>query len=383
MAVIQNKIATRTWSKNQYGDAALTYSTGNDCLVWDSLNQTSSANNISPTSKTNGAIPNTKTPPITQSYKCVTQDYIDSIYIPYNINIVTTLTKHTNTNKKQFLINAFYKNPGDETSTVAPPSLAPLLENGYVNQNLNISVTIIYKEVSLVEGPIMMELVEKARTTISGIIYSSAVEGVMRKILTDMTVFSTIDTPTGTLDNTIFIAAYWDKMYSYFSKPNTFNVGYSFEIETTITPTYSLPLNSTNEVQQYVKCEPPVQTIENTTSTSTPSDPSTVTTYATLIYNCTSGPSTGSSGAIWNFNAYAYDLTPAYSSSMDFIALANTGTITYTSSYNSLMKRFDMTGTVTGTTSEMPKVTLRYGTKNATSSIYYFEQTYLANIKQL
>ena len=79
MAVIQNKIATRTWSKNQYGDAALTYSTGNDCLVWDSLNQTSSTNNISPTSKTNGAIPESKTPPSMGSKKCVTQGFIDSI----------------------------------------------------------------------------------------------------------------------------------------------------------------------------------------------------------------------------------------------------------------------------------------------------------------
>jgi hypothetical protein len=250
---------------------------------------------------------------------------------------------------------------------------------------LNISVTIIYKELGPVESSNIRQLVEKARTTISGIMYSSAFEGVMKKTLKNMTVATLADTPTGTLDNATFISAYWDKMYSHFSLPSgDYNVAYSFEIETTITPTYSLPLNSTKEVQQYVKCEEPFQTKEDTTSTSIPSEPSTVTTYATLIYDCTSGPSKGSSDAIWNFNAYAYDLTPAYNSNMDFIALTdNNGTITYTSSYNFLTNRFDMTGTVTGTSSIMPKVTLRYGIKNATSSTSYFEQTYHANIKTI
>ena len=391
MAITTNKIATRTWSKDQYGDAALTYSTGNDCLVWDSLNQTSSTNNISPSSKTNGAIPNAKTPPSTQSYKCVTQGFIDSIYTPYTINVSKFLTKYEKFNGKHILIKAFYLNPGDSLmsiaapgdSTTVAPTVAPILtNNGYINTNLNVEVTIIYKERSPEEGSNIQFLQEVARTTVNAVMTSSATAGLKEFIILNYTAGPTLasGTVTGTVNYSNFFDAYWEKMYSYYKSvsSNDLFVAYNFETIITVSPQYSLPLNSQKEVQKYLVHNEPVQTVENTTNSSIPSSTGTTSTYARIIYNCTSGPSIGPGE--WTFVAYAYDLYPAYdSNTMEFIYVGNN----VTGIYNSSLNRLEMTGSTSSSTTSVPKVTLRYGKKNATLSSQYVERVFAANMQEM
>lgn len=390
MAITTNKIATRTWSKDQYGDCALTYSTGNDCLVWDSLNQTSSTNNISPSSKTNGAIPNSKTPPITQSYKCVTQDYIDSIYTPYTINVSKTLTKYNKISGKHILIKAFYLNPGDSLmsiaapgdSTTVAPTVAPVLtNNGYINTSLNVQVTIIYKASGLVPGSDRPLLQEVARTTVSGVMSPSPTVGLKEFTILNYTVGPILPdtTVTGTINYSTFFDTYWEKMYNYYNSvsSNVLLAEYSFETIITVNPKYSLPLNSQKEVQKYLTYNEPVQTIENTTSSSIPSSTGTTSTYARIVYNCTSGPSSGPGE--WTFVAYAYDLYPAYdSNTMEFISVGNN----VTTNYNSTLNRLEMTGSTSSSATSVPKVTLRYGKKNATISSQYIERVFSANMKE-
>lgn len=400
MAVIQNKIATRTWSKNEYGDAALTYSTGNDCLVWDCLNQTSSDNNISPTSKTNGAIPESKTPPIISAKKCVTQGFVDSIYTPYNINVTKTLTIYTNSefNKKHVLVKAYYLNPGEGTAVIASPtdspasssapssSIAPpilLLNNGYVNQNINITVTIIYSkyETQTLPGGNITDWYEKARTSFNAVMGTSATAGLKTGVLLNHTISPNIDNTviTGTLDYATFFNAYFDDMYAYYNY-NAHQFNEKFETMVTLDTYYSLPLNSEKEVQKYIPCNEPFQTIEDTSNSSIPPATATTSTYATFFYNCTSGPNSGP--GTWTFTAFAYDLYPSYDTTMEFKAFVDNGVLEYTSSYNTNENKMTMTGTITSPLSGViPKITLRYGTKNTTTTSNYIEKYFAASMR--
>ena len=289
MIVIEtNKIATRQWCKDTFGNGSVVY-TGNtstlpECIHAADVNQ-SNTKIVLPSNDNNGAIPSSYLP---DSDKCLTQDVVSKLYQHITINptfyITKSATGSTLTSYKATLNITYYNKV---KASAVYPGLYGITSNNMPTVTVDISR---YDKNIILTTPL-------ASTTLSGITLPLATQ-LTSSSFVDGDVFANsyntlVTTPTGSIDYTAFFQSYIADMYKYFNGETS---DAKYVITASIMPSAYIRTSSIFAPIYYDLSD--VSVIANTSSSS-----STNNAKANITYNCTSETIENS------YTVYAFTIT--------------------------------------------------------------------------
>lgn len=367
MQVVPNKIATRQWCKDTFGNASIVY-TGNantlpECIHASDLNKTNTDGYITlPSSDDNGALPSSYLP---DEKKCYTQDAISKLYqiIPINplLSIVKmSLASGSAITKYKITVNITYYNL--VRLALKYPSIGGFRASDGVGFNIEISRW----STSTSSNPL-------ATTILSGMTLpypstTNSSSNVNQDVFSSTYRSSPISTPTGSVEYDDFFVAYGADMYKYFN-------GETSDAIYTITASINTPAyiaQNTFFKPTYFELNP-ISVVTSTSTTETTNNAK-----ADIRYNCDSISNDSSGNTIYGFTIKVSNKQPNQTSQNLVSVSVNKGTLSITS--NSGTTTQTITGTITYKQTDMsdiPRVTIKF----SPSGYVPFSHTSLANLQ--